>query len=335
MNKRAILAATAIVVGSFNPVLATAAWADTVPTPTADATDATTLAAMQNQCDILAAAHDIGNGDEWTGEVVEGAVTLVAGPTEVDGTRDIDEDTIVGTGTFTPGSTYIQGDPFRIGGSVNMFGDQYADAGSWSDSTYNFTADFDSTFQHAFSCNIYQAVFHAEQTIHHEAEGQYVLRPDLVGTPQGEAAQQSCIAFNNAHQAGEDQGFWGNTPHGNCVFEGTQAYDEIIPESLDDPALVGNEPGTPVNQDQTDSLEGFEDHGGPVQAEGGPFHIGQVVICISPSTSTKKGVPGEWRTQNGYPGTNCTTDWFKNHAVWGSGTESSNGTYISVPDYSL
>src|SRR4030095_5625648 len=122
MNKRAILSATAIWVGSFNPVLATAAWADTVPTPTADAADATTLAAMQNQCDILAAVHDNGNGDVWSGEVDEGLATLVAGPDEVAGSRVIDESTIVGTGTFTPGSTYIQGEPFRIGGSVNMFG---------------------------------------------------------------------------------------------------------------------------------------------------------------------------------------------------------------------
>jgi hypothetical protein len=90
-----------------------------------------------------------------------------------------------------------------------------------------------------------------------------------------------------------------------------------------------------VDQDQTDTLLAHEDEGGPVQAEGGPFHIGQVVICISPSTSTKKGVPGAWRQQNGYTGDKCTTDWFVNHAVWGSGTESSNGTYISVPDYDL
>ncbi len=67
----------------------------------------------------------------------------------------------------------------------------------------------------------------------------------------------------------------------------------------------------------------------------GEYHVGQTVICISPSGPTKKGVPGAWRQQNGYTGNKCTTDWFVNHAVWGSGTEGSNGTYISVPDYAL
>jgi len=82
MNKRAMLAATAILVGSFNPVLATQAWAAVVNIspnpPTAEAADSDTVDAMQLQCDTLAAAHDIGNGDEWTGEVVVGAVTLSA-----------------------------------------------------------------------------------------------------------------------------------------------------------------------------------------------------------------------------------------------------------------
>ena len=109
-----------------------------------------------------------------------------------------------------------------------------------------------------------------------------------------------------------------------------------VPESWDTPIQTGNEPGTAVNQDQTDTLTAFEDHGGPVAASGGPFHIGQVVICISPTTSTqtKKGVPGTWVAKNGYTGDKCTTAWMS-VAPWGSGTENSNGTYISVPDYAL
>jgi hypothetical protein len=98
--------------------------------------------------------------------------------------------------------------------------------------------------------------------------------------------------------------------------------------------LIATLAGAPVDQDQTDSIYAFEDHGGPVQVTG-EFHVGQAVICISPSTGgAKKGVPGEWRTQNGYTGDKCTTEWFK-VAPWGAGTEGSNGTYISVPNYSL
>jgi hypothetical protein len=60
--------------------------------------------------------------------------------------------------------------------------------------------------------------------------------------------------------------------------------------------------------------------------------IGQVVICISPTTSTqtKKGVPGTWVAKNGYIGGKCTTAWF-NVAPWGAGSQDSHGTYISVP----
>jgi hypothetical protein len=259
---------------------------------------------MEAQCDALAAAH----GTAWSGEVDQSSITptLVSGPTEVAGTRDVDETTIVGTGVFTPGSTYIQGDPFRIGGSVNMFGDQYADAGTWSDSTYNYWADFLSTFSYAFNCTMSEHVV-VPATGHHD----WTLDPS---DPQAAA----CLAYDkNGLFQGEDQG--------QCVWV------------VDSPGSEGDEArpdeaGTPVNQDQTDNLYAFEDSGGPVQATGGPFHIGQVVICISPSKPTPGGT---WRTQNGYTGNKCTTDWFKNHAVWGSGTEGSNGTYISVPNYSL
>jgi len=237
----------------------------------------------------------------------------------------IDENTIVGTGTFTPATTYIQGDPFRIGGSVNMFGDQYATSGSWSDSTYNYTADFDSTFAHAFTCNIYQAVIHHGDPLN----GHYVVDPDAHGNEEG-AILQECNAYNTNGSGIPHPGYWGNSPQGNCLF-----VAEPTEDTFDPPVLIANEDGGSVNQDQTDSLYAFEDHGGPVQADGGPFHIGQVVICISPSKTGTKGVPGTWTTQNGYTGDKCTTDWFKNHAVWGSGTESSNGTYISVPDYSI
>lgn len=317
-------------------VVPTVAYADTIPTPIAEPANQDTLSAMQDQCDALAAVHDAGNGDIWTGEVVEGVVTLVAGPTEVPGTRVIDDGTIVGTGTFTPASTYIEGEPFRVGGSVNMFGDQWSDSGGWSDSEYWYTADFETTFSHAFSCNIYQEVYHPEEVIHHPAVGIYVIAGDF-GDSEA-AVRGNCAAFTAQGSNDPLPDWWGDPFHGgnpnnpHCMFEGEQAYDEVIPEFYDAPVLVGTEAGTAVNQDQTDSLYAFEDHGGPVQADGGPFHIGQTVICISP----KKPTPGgTWQTHNGYTGVNCTTDWFVNHAVWGSGTESSNGTYTSVPDYSF
>jgi hypothetical protein len=117
------------------------------------------------------------------------------------------------------------------------------------------------------------------------------------------------------------------------------AYDDPDTPAYTDPAyndpatLVGNEAGTPVNQDQTDTLNAFEDHGGIVYTTG-EYHVGQPVICISPGP---KG--GSWRAQNGYsggsfsgPAAGCNTPYFK-IAPTGNGTTTSNGTFNSVPNY--
>jgi len=329
MKIRTFLAATAMLATTVNPILTTAAWADTVPDPTADAANPTTLAEMQNQCDALAAAHDIDGaaGDNWTGTVVPGAVTKVSGPTEVVGSRVIDNSTIQGSGTPTYGGISIAGEPYRIGGSVNMFGDQRATEKNWPASTYNFTADFDSTFAHAFSCDIYQEVYHPEVVT--PGTGHYVFNDDGTGSDE-DAVRANCEQYTDHNQPWWGEPYRPSADNPRCKFEGT--LDDVDPAHYDDPVLVGNEPGTAVNQDQTDSLVGFEDEGGPV-TETGNFFIGQVVICISPTTTTqvKKGVPGTWVWKNGYTGGNCTTDWFYNHAQWGGGSQDSNGTYISVP----
>ena len=328
--KRAILAATALL---SSTIMSTPAFADTVTPPTANAADGTTLAAMQTQCDALAAAHDTANGDIWSGEVVEGAVTLVAGPTEVGGTRVIDESSIQGIGTFVPSVREIRGNPFRTGGSVNLFGDQWATAGYYPDSTYNFTADFTSTFSHAFSCNILDAVYH----------------PLVPGEHHDAVPVQGFYTNPQDNSRGDCQGIGPDNPHwgtniGACIWTQTApaqpAYDDPdTPAYNSDPVFVVNEPGTAINQDQTDNLDGFEDHGGVVQVTG-EYHIGQVVICISPGP---KG--GSWRAQNGYnggsftgagspPAPGCNTKYFK-VAPWGNGSQTSNGTWTSVPDYNL
>lgn len=339
------------------PIMATSAAAFTVGTatvtdPVAAGPNATTLAAQTAVCNALAISLDLDGPDPksdiYQASVTQTGSTLVAGPTET-GTRV--KSNIVGIGTFTPGVTYIQGNPFRIGGSVNMFGDQYATSGSWSDSTYDFTNSFASTWAYAYSCAVESSEYHPP--VHHDAvpvQGFYIncdfghgqgndnngeteCTVANAGAPQG-----SCEAHNNT---GPTFGQWGYDTE-QCKWIQTApaqpAYDD--PEYWDAFVPVGTFPQTAINQDQTDTLSGHENHGGPVQAAGGPFHIGQVVICISPSTGGQKGVPGVWRQQNGYTGNKCNTDWFQSKgiylgagAVWGAGTESSNGTYISVPNY--
>jgi len=325
--KRALLAATALISASLSPFAVTPAFADATQAPSPDGPDADTQAAMQTQCDALAAAHGpaTGENDHWTGEVVPGGATLISGPTEVSGSRVIDESSIVGTGTFVPSHPEIRGNPYRIGGSVNLFGDQWATAGYYPDSTYNYTANFTSTFAYAFSCNVSKETFHAGDP----AGGEYQINPTLIGTPQAGAALQECNAYNTAHAGGANQGFWGNSPQGNCIFNPQPTQD-----SWDPPVLIETDAGIPVNQDETDNLSGFEPHGGPVQVTGDYF-VGQVVVCISPGS---KG--GSWRAQNGYgggswtgPAAGCNTPYFK-IAPWGSGSTTSQGTFVSVPNYS-
>jgi len=114
-----------------NTLVSTAALAAATQQPIANPADQTTLDAMTSQCEAIALNYGQpdGQNDHWTGEVVEGAVDLVAGPTEVDGTRVIDEDSIQPVGDFVPSVKEIRGDPYRTGGSVNLFGDQWATAG--------------------------------------------------------------------------------------------------------------------------------------------------------------------------------------------------------------
>jgi hypothetical protein len=331
MKTRAILAATAIIAGSFNPILTFPAWAAvTIPggTPAAAGPTQETLDAMQDQCDTLALNHTEG---DYTGTLDVGSIqaTYVSGPTEVLPAHTIDDavdGTLVGVG-FVPGAITIEGDPFRIGGSVNMFGLQVADGGEFTSSTYDFLHDFDTTYSYAFNCNMTETVFTG-------ATGYYDIAGDFGDSE--DAVRNECVAFTNLGDNDPRPKWWGDPYHGgtpskpHCVFVGTAGE----PEPQDRP----DEAGTPIQQTQTEELLAHEDAGEGYPVEG-DILLGQVVICISPTTTTqtKKGVPGTWTPKNGYDGGSsvqgqpgCNTGYF-NIAPWGAGSQTSKGTYISVP----
>jgi hypothetical protein len=335
----AIMAATA-----FSPILSTAAVAAVIniAPPTAEGPNAITMAAMQNQCTTLAAGYSSGPGDVYSGDVADGGSSaLIAGPTEAGGVgdRNIDLSTRVGAGTFTPAGVSIVGNPYRNGGSVNMFGVQQATGGSYSASMYDFTANFNSTFAYSFSCDISIQVFHP--AVHHDAVpavGHYINCDfgngqgndnggacDEVAQPQG-----SCAAHNM--QGSSFPGYGMDTEQCKFVVDvpAQDAYDD--PAYLDPAAPFTNVAGTPVNQDQTDELSAHEDFGAGFNISETVI-LGQVVVCISPTTTTqvKKGVPGTWTLKNGYTGSKCTTDWFNTGATAGVDNLNLQGTFISVP----
>ena len=331
-------AAAALLSSSFMAPISSANAAVTLlDSVTPAAADGTTLAAMQSQCDTLAAAHDTGNGDIWTAEVVLGDVTQVGTTTET-GTHSINDATgdVDGAGTFTPAHREIEGDPYRNGGSVNMFGNQIAVGGHYSASAYDFLGEFASTFAHAFSCDIYQSVYHAATTEHHNAEGVYVVYGDFGDSE--DAIRGNCEAFTAAGLEDPQPDWFGDEFHGgnvdptsngfgpHCQFQGTQAYDEDIPESWDQAAFVVNEAGIAVNQDQTDTLAAHEDFGEGFDTSE-TLNIGKVVVCISP-----KKLPGTWTKQNGYTGSLCTTSWYNSGAMTGvSNLNTGSHNYVTVP----
>jgi len=298
-------AAIAALLGSSivsSPAFAAVTVLDTV-TPN-DATP-TTLAAMQTKCDDLAAVH----GTTWTGTLDETTIvanaTPVSGPTE-SGTHSIADaidGTLVGAGTFTPAHLEILGDPFRNGGSVNMFGIQQSVGGHYSASQYDFEGQFDTTFEYSFTCKMKESVT-TPATGHHI----WTLDPS---DPNAAA----CLAFDkNGLFQGEDQA--------HCLWVvdspgGTEDQDRADEFSS-------------VNQTQTDTLLAHEDAGEGFDTDE-TLIIGQVVVCISPSKTGTK-LPGSWVQQNGYTGDKCTTTWYNGGAMVGvPNLNDGSHNFVTVP----
>lgn len=275
----------------------------------------------------------------------------VDGPTtEVPGSRVETPGTRFGTGTPTYSGLTILGDPYRVGGSVNMFGLQGAKNKNWPGSEYDFTADYSTTTTVSYNCEVSQVTetYHPAVFIPGRKVQGYSINCDFghgqgndnsgtcedAGQPQG-----SCLAHNNT---GDSLPFWGEDTE-QCKFIKTgDAVEEVNePEYwTNNPPIVRVDLGTSHTVDETNIAEdvaGHEVNGGPwteVAAPGTLWNAGQVVICISPSKTVKGGVPGAWANHNGYTGSKCTTAWFK-VAPWGAGTSTSNGTLISATTSSV
>jgi hypothetical protein len=327
------VSALAVIAATSAPAMAAVV---DVPSVTAAAASTATQTAMTSQCNALAAALAVGNTDRWTADVVEGDVTQTSGPTEI-GTHTFDANGVgdrEGAGTFTAAHLEILGDPFRNGGSVNMFGIQQSVGGHYRASSYDFSNYFASSFDHAFSCEIYQEVYHPAVTLHHPAVGIYVVDPDANGNE--EAKQQSCAAFTAMQPEDPLTGMltppWWGQPQGQCLFEGAAAYDETIPAHYDAPELYDTVAGTPVPQSQTDELTAHEDFGEGYDTSE-TLIIGQAVVCISPSTTSKKTLPGSgWAAKSPYDGSKCTTEWYNGGAKAGvPNLNDGSHNFVTVP----
>jgi hypothetical protein len=311
------IALVAMCATAFSPILTTAAHAALIELPSADPLSEATLAKMQTACNLIAAGYPGPN--KWSAVAQPtGDANLVEGPTERAGTRtNLTNVMLVGV---SYSNFSITDGPYRVGGSVNMFGDLTASNKSWTGSTFDYEAIADSVFAFGYGCDIYRANYNEPET---KPGGFYTNpQPNGLGDCQG-------IRPSNPN--------WGDDI-GACIFTPSGPPVPVGPGTYDDPVFVSTVAGGTEDQDQDDLLAGHEDNG-PGGSATGIFPQGQTVICISPSTTTKKGVPGAWVAKNYYDGgdlngtgTGCNTTTFIN-ATYKSGSETSQGTYISVPDY--
>jgi hypothetical protein len=312
---------------SLTPLMATPVFA-TSASPT-------TAASMASQCAIDLGVnanvllHD--GRKSFTTEVdVTGSVD--GAPTEVVGSRVEIPGTRIGTGTVTYSGVSIVSEPFRTGGSVNLFADQAATQKNWSNSEYDFRADFATVTTYSYDCLVTQQTETFYPAVPPTPVQGYYINCDFgngqgndnsgqcsdVGQPQG-----SCAAHN---AQGPSFPRWGSNTE-QCKFIKTADAD---PGS---PAYYQDDPKTPrpdlttmhtVNETNVANAMGRELNGGPFTLTGSWF-VNKVVVCNSPTR-----LPGVWRAQNGYSGVKCNTAYF-NIAPWGGGSQTSNGTYISVP----
>ena len=307
MKYRALMSATALL---SSTIMSTTAFAFT--SGTADIEDPSpagiTDADAQAVCDTLASAH----GSAWTGTLdtssIQGSIT--SGPT-ANGDR-----TMVGTATAGDGavqigeSIQVYTDPFRIGGSVNMFGMAHVVAAHWSFSQYDFTQPFTWQSTYTFTCDMSESVPTPALGVHNWTG------PEQAGDP----AIAACEGDKNPHVY-DDRG-------ANCEWvETIPAGTEEQPRDPEQGSIG------PVNEGGT--LNGHENMGPPIPVDDGQIDLPdvQVVVCISPSKTGTK-LPGAWTAKNGYTGSLCTTTWYNGGAVTSSpysNINSNSNNIVTIP----
>lgn len=311
-----ILTIGALCASSLSPLAITPALAITL--------SGDTTTAMAGVCDadlaakLTAPLHD--GRPSLTVEVVEtgqvDADPVESNRVETPGTR-------FGTGTPTYSGFTIEGMPFRTGGSVNLFGDKVAKNKNWPASEYDFTADYSTTTTVSYNCEYTRySETHIPAVEGSPVQGYYIRDPEANGNVT--AVETACARFT---ENGSAQPFWGED-QAQCLFIKTaDAVDPVEEQWIDNAPEAAPELTSSQTVDETNTVYGVAGH----EAAAGPWtEVGnwlteKVVVCISP-----KKLPGIWTAQNGYVGTNCNTTYF-NTAPWGGGSQTSNGTYISVP----
>jgi hypothetical protein len=151
-------------------------------------------------------------------------------------------------------------------------------------------------------------------------QGFYTVDPNAPGDSK-DAIRGNCDAYT-AMGPDASQPWWG-TDHAFCDFNvTTPAHDEDQPRP--------DEAGTPISQDQVDTLHAHESFGSGFDTSD-TLIIGQVVVCIS-SSKTGTKLPGAWTAQNGYDGSKCNSSWYYGGATAGvPNLNDGSHNWVTVP----
>ncbi len=305
-----------------------------------DPIDADSTGAMDAQCQALVTNY---TADEVVAFVENpGAAARVSGPTaSTPFNRVIEATTVLPAGSVTGlgGTVSLEGDPFRNGGSVNMFALRYASEKYWSNSKYWFTADYDSTYSYSFGCKVVATTHHPDIVLTKDFPNGHYTNPSDEANDEDQSAG-SCNGIDFDHPKwGTDIGATVTNPrtgvtkfHG-CKFnaDGGTTPVEISRTPVPDTVVTDHVTTglTPVRQDQTDNLRAYEDFGAEPATEQGRFANGQAVVCISP-----KKLPGTWSTPPGqnYTTSKCTTAWYNDPSiVWNAAHVNTSSNSVTIP----
>lgn len=283
-----------------SPTFATATFDDAAPAGI-DNADA------QAVCDTLASNHGGTAPLVYHGTLEQGSISgeIVTGPT-ANGDPSAPTNVQPGDGAVqVPESVQVVTDPYRIGGSVNMFGMARVVAAHWDFSQYDFTQAFVWTSNYSFTCNMTETVPTPALGVH-----------EWVGPANASQQAKDECADTVAHPY-DDRG-------AAC------AWRETIPAGTDEEDR-DPETGYILGVNEGGTLNGHEDHGGPIPVNEGEVDSPdvQVVVCISP---IKKA--GTWTKKNGYTGDKCTTTWYNTGAITSSpytNINSSSNNIVTIP----
>jgi hypothetical protein len=308
MKKTIALAAACAT--ALTPIIAAPAFAvlsDTAtyedPTPTGILSTAT-INLARAECTRLANLH---GPNVWIGTLDETSFddgTYVPGSLDVSGQQTQVGDA-TGVGTPVPESVQVVGDPYRIGGSVNMFGSAVVIAAHYPNSAYAFTQDATWNAEYTFTCNM-------AEVIPQDLGEHYWTGPDQADGGREECEETVAHPFDNRGA---------NCPFRVTIPAGTYFRDD--------------EYSSVIQIGETGTVEGYETMGPSIPVvddEELPGPV-QVVVCISPNPSSKKTQDNGWARKNGYNGDNCTTNWYNTGALEGPKDNVNDGSnnIVTIP----